>query len=110
MLPAKFIEEYPDLLREESDARFMPDYVTTFLELNSRRKLLLSKVELLRSKRKFEVDREALKALKFQIKEVESQLKPLELEVREYHLRIPNIALGPRREVYLAWIQENPTS
>jgi seryl-tRNA synthetase len=92
MLDIKFIRENADVLRDVSAKKNLdPKVIDELIEVDARRRELMTLSENLRAEQKKTQDREAGTKLKEQFKEQEEKLKPLEKRFRELMVRVPNI-------------------
>jgi seryl-tRNA synthetase len=92
MLDIKFIRENADVLRDVSIKKNLDSTVIDeLLEVDAKRRELMTSSEMLRGEQKKTQDREAGAKLKEQFKEQEEKLKPIEKRFRELMVRVPNI-------------------
>jgi seryl-tRNA synthetase len=92
MLDIKFIRENADVLRDASVKKNLdPSVIDELLEVDTKRRELMTVSEGLRAEQKKTQDREDGAKLKVQFKEQEEKLKPLEKRFGELMVRVPNI-------------------
>jgi seryl-tRNA synthetase len=92
MLDIKFIRENADVLKDVSAKKNLdPKVIDELIEVDAKRRELMTLSENLRAEQKKTQDREAGAKLKEQFKEQEEKLKPLEKRFRELMVRVPNI-------------------
>ena len=92
MLDIKFIRENADVLKDVSIKKNLdPKVIDELLDVDTKRRELMTTSENLRAEQKKTQDREAGAKLKEQFKEQEEKLKPLEKQFRELMVRVPNI-------------------
>jgi seryl-tRNA synthetase len=92
MLDIKFIRENADVLRDVSAKKNLdPKVIDELLDVDAKRRELMTTSEMLRAEQKKTQNREAGARLKEQFKEQEEKLKPLEKRFRELMVRVPNI-------------------
>jgi seryl-tRNA synthetase len=92
MLDIKFIRENADVLKDVSAKKNLdPKVIDELIEVDAKRRELMTLSENLRAEQKKTQDREAATKLKEQFKEQEEKLKPLEKQFRELMVRVPNI-------------------
>jgi seryl-tRNA synthetase len=92
MLDIKFIRENAETLKDVSAKKNLdPKVIDELLEVDAKRRELMTSSEALRAEQKKTQDREAGAKLKEQFKEQEEKLKPLEKRFNELMVRVPNI-------------------
>jgi seryl-tRNA synthetase len=92
MLDIKFIRENADVLKDVSAKKNLdPKVIDELLDVDAKRRELMTSSETLRAEQKKTQDREAGARLKEQFKDQEEELKPLEKRFRELMVRVPNI-------------------
>ncbi len=92
MLDIKFIRENADVLKDVSLKKNLdPKVIDELLDVDTKRRELMTSSEALRAEQKKTQDREAGATLKEQFKEQEEKLKPLEKQFNELMVRVPNI-------------------
>ena len=103
MLDINFIRQNPKLVKEAARKKRVPVDIDHLLEIDEKRRKLVSQVDRLRGKRNIlakqrptEETIEKGKKLKAEIKKLEEELRPLEKEFRELMLQVPQI---PAKEV-----------
>jgi seryl-tRNA synthetase len=92
MLDIKFIRENAEVLRDVSIKKHLdPAVIDELLEVDTKRRELMTVSEGLRAEQKKTQDHEAGAKFKEQFKEQEEKLKPLEKRFVELMVRVPNI-------------------
>jgi seryl-tRNA synthetase len=92
MLDIKFIRENAEILKDASIKKNLdPAIIDELLEVDTKRREIMTVSEGLRAEQKKTQDREAGAKLKEQFKEQEEKLKPLEKRFVELMVRVPNI-------------------
>jgi seryl-tRNA synthetase len=93
MLDIKFIRENPEVIKKAAKSKgFDIGFLDNLLELDKKRRSLLSEIDLLNSERKKNTDKEKGRALKDSISEKESELKSVSQDYDELMLKVPNPA------------------
>lgn len=92
MLDIKFIRENAEILKDASAKKNLdPKVIDELLEVDARRRELMTTSEALRAEQKKTQNREAGAKLKEQFREQEEKLRPLEKKFNELMVRVPNI-------------------
>jgi seryl-tRNA synthetase len=92
MLDIKFIRENVAVIKDAAAKKNLdPAVIDELLDVDAKRRELMTTSETLRAEQKKTQDREAGAKLKEQFKEQEEKLKPLEKRFRELMVRVPNI-------------------
>ncbi len=92
MLDIKFIRENAAAIKDAAVKKNLDSAVIDeLLNIDAKRRELMTLSENLRAEQKKTQDREAATKLKEQFKEQEEKLKPLEKRFRELMVRVPNI-------------------
>jgi seryl-tRNA synthetase len=92
MLDIKFIRENAEVLKDASIKKNLdPAVIDELLEVDTKRREIMTVSEGLRAEQKKTQDREVGAKLKEQFKEQEEKLKPLEKRFVELMVRVPNI-------------------
>jgi seryl-tRNA synthetase len=92
MLDIKFIRENAAAIKDAAAKKNLdPAVIDELLDVDAKRRELMTLSENLRAEQKKTQDREAGAKLKEQFKEQEEKLKPLEKRFRELSVRVPNI-------------------
>jgi seryl-tRNA synthetase len=92
MLDIKFIREDAAAIKDAAVKKNLdPTVIDELLDVDAKRRELMTSSEMLRAEQKKTQDREAGTKLKEQFKEQEEKLKPLEKRFRELMVRVPNI-------------------
>jgi seryl-tRNA synthetase len=92
MLDIKFIRENADAVKDAAAKKNLdPKVIDELLDVDAKRRELMTSSEALRAEQKKAKDREAGAKLKEQFKEQEEKLKPLEKQFNELMVRIPNV-------------------
>ena len=92
MLDIKFIRENAAAIKDAAAKKNLdPKVIDELLDVDAKRRELMTSSEALRAEQKKTQDREAGAKLKEQFKEQEEKLKPLEKQFNELMVRVPNI-------------------
>ncbi len=92
MLDIKFIRENAAAIKDAAAKKNLdPKVIDELLDVDAKRRELMTTSEALRAEQKKTQDREAGAKLKEQFKEQEEKLKPLEKQFNELMVRVPNI-------------------
>ncbi len=92
MLDIKFIREHAPAIKDAAAKKNLdPKAIDELLDVDAKRRELMTSSEALRAEQKKTQDREAGAKLKEQFKEQEEKLKPLEKRFNELMVRVPNI-------------------
>lgn len=91
MLDIKFIRENKEALKDAIQKKHIDLDLDKLLELDEKRRDLMSKSESVRSEQKKTQDHEKGATLKSEFKELEDQLHGVELEYQELMVKVPNI-------------------
>ncbi|HEY5221290.1 MAG TPA: serine--tRNA ligase [Candidatus Paceibacterota bacterium] len=92
MLDIKFIRENAAEIKDAAKKKNLdPKVIDELLDVDAKRRELMTSSEALRAEQKKTQDREAGAELKEQFKEQEEKLKPLEKQFNELMVRVPNI-------------------
>jgi len=92
MLDIKFIRENAAAIKDAATKKNLdPKVIDELLDVDAKRRELMTTSEALRAEQKKTQDREVGAKLKEQFKEQEEKLKPLEKQFNELMVRVPNI-------------------
>ena len=92
MLDIKFIRDNAPAIKDAAAKKNLdPKAIDELLDVDAKRRELMTSSEALRAEQKKTQDREAGAKLKEQFKEQEEKLKPLEKRFNELMVRVPNI-------------------
>ena len=92
MLDIKFIRENAAAIKDAAVKKNLdPAVIDELLDVDAKRRELMTSSETLRAEQKKTQDREAGAKLKEQFKEQEEKLKPLEKQFNDLMVRVPNI-------------------
>lgn len=92
MLDIKFIRENAVAIKDAAEKKHLdPAVIDELLDVDAKRRELMSSSEALRAEQKKTQDREAGAKFKEQFREQEEKLKPLEEQFKKLMVRVPNI-------------------
>lgn len=92
MLDIKFIRENTEAIKDAATKKGLdPTIIDELLEVDTKRREVMSSSEAIRAEQKKAKDRESGATLKERFKEQEERLRPLERRFNELMVRVPNI-------------------